>query len=159
MLAVIGIGNTMRGDDAIGPTTIAALADRLETVVGDEGAVELTVLDGEPARLIEAWRDRDLVIVIDAAVGRGTPGQIHRLDATTDPLPGPGPAASSHRAGLAEAVSLSRALDKGPRQLIVYAMEVADVSLGARLSDEVQQALPHLIDRVLAEVQEAIHGV
>ncbi len=146
-VAIIGIGNTMRGDDSIGPSAIGCLRPR--THRGNQ--VELIVLDGEPARLIEAWRDRRRAIVIDAAAGGGTPGHIHRIDVDTHPLPAPGAVASSHHGGLAEAVALGRALDRLPDQLIVYAVEAADLSLGAPLSDQVRAALPQLIDQVVAE--------
>ncbi|MCP3988274.1 MAG: hydrogenase maturation protease [Actinomycetia bacterium] len=146
-VAVIGIGNTMRGDDSIGPVAIACLGP--QKGIGDR--VKLIVLDGEPARLIEAWRDRERVIVIDAAAGGGAPGEIHRIDIDTDPLPAPGAVASSHHGGLAEAVALGRALDRLPGQLIVYAMEAADLSLGAPLSEQARDALPQLIDQVINE--------
>lgn len=150
-MVVIGIGNLMCGDDGIGPAAIACLerTDLVDPVLGPE----LVVLDGEPARLMEAWRERRRAIVIDAARCNTAAGSIHRLEVGADPLPPWRTGASSHRAGLAEAVALGRALDRLPERLIVFGVEPADVSLGQGLSSELRAALPTLLEQVVAEAE------
>lgn len=152
---VIGIGNSMRGDDGVGPAAV----DRLSAQ--DLTDVELLTLDGEPSRLLDAWRDRELVIMIDTIVAGGVPGSLHRLEIGVDRLPKPVAAMSSHRAGLADAVALGRALGREPRRLIVHGIEPADVNLGSALSAPVSAALVSLVDRVLADIgarQESSDG-
>lgn len=148
-VVIIGIGNPMRGDDGIGPAAIACLerTDLADAVLGPE----LIVLDGEPARLMEAWRDRRRAIIIDAARCDTAAGSIHRIDVGTEPLPPWATGASSHSAGLAEAVALGRALDRLPERLIVFGIEPADVSLGEGLSSELRATLPTLLEQVATE--------
>ncbi|SFK77707.1 hydrogenase maturation protease [Geodermatophilus ruber] len=70
---VIGIGNEFRRDDGIGPALVARLAAR-----GLPG-VRLTVSDGEPTHLLEAWAGRELAVVVDAVHRQpATPGRAPR---------------------------------------------------------------------------------
>ena len=136
-VAVIGIGNAMRGDDGIGPCTIG----RLASTITREG-VELIAIDGEATRLIDVWRDRHLAVVIDAVIGNSVPGSVRRIEPGVQGLPGWSAGTSSHAAGLAEAVELGRTLDRLPRRLVVFGVEAADMTLGAGLSPEVAAAVP-----------------
>ena len=148
-VVIIGIGNPMRHDDGVGPAAIACL--EATDLALPEGAPELITLDGEPARLLEAWRGRRRAIVIDAARSDEVAGFIHRVEVGRDPLPPWAAGSSSHSAGLAEAVALGTTLDRLPRQLIVFGIEPHDLSLGVGLSLAVSAALPVLIEQVAIE--------
>ena len=148
-VVIIGIGNLMRRDDGIGPAAVACLEHT--DLARPSGEQELMTLDGEPARLLEAWRGRRLAIIIDAARSGIAAGSIHRLEIGTDPLPAWAAGSSTHSAGIAEAVALGRVLDVLPEQLIVYGIEAADFAPGEGLSSAVSAALPGLISQVTAE--------
>lgn len=107
---------------------------------------------GEPAALMAAWQDADLVLLIDAAASGAASGTIHRFDATNDPLPPTLAACSSHALGLGEAIELARALRQLPARLIVYAIEGADFAIGATLSAPVSRAVEPLLARLEAEI-------
>lgn len=145
-VVIIGIGNPMRGDDGIGPAALACLEKT--NFARRHQEVELVCLDGEASRLIETWCTRHLAIVIDAVQFGSAPGSIHRLELGRDPLPSWAAETSSHSAGLAEAVELARTLRRLPEELIVFGVEPADLTLGARLSGPVRAALPTLIRHV-----------
>ena len=145
---VIGIGNTMRRDDSIGVVAVERLRDRF---AGD--AVELVTMDGESTRLIEAWAGADRAVVVDAMRSGGPAGTVRRIEVGRDALPSWTPGASSHHAGLAEAVDLGRALDRLPAHLVIYGVEVHDVSPGEGLSPAVERALPGLVQQLEAEVE------
>jgi len=147
-IVVIGIGNTMRHDDGIGPAAVA----ELQAFGDDRAMVEHLTLDGESTRLLEAWGGRDLAIIIDALRSGSEPGQVRRLELGRDELPTPPPGVSSHRSGLAEAVDLGRALDRLPNQLVVFGVEAVDLSPGQGLSRPVAAALPALVATVRAEL-------
>lgn len=148
--AVIGIGNAMRRDDGVG---LAAVADLQGSTPADDASIDVRSLDGEPARLIEAWKGRRRVVVIDAARAGSAPGAIHRIEVGVDPLPEWANVASSHSAGLAEAIALAEALDALPDELIIFGVEPADVAMGEGLTPAVQSAVPDLVERVRAEIQ------
>ena len=142
---VIGVGNSWRGDDGVGPGTIEALA-RLDDLDAD-----LLTLDGEPARLVAAWQGRSFVVVVDAVIAGDPPGTIHVVTDLTR-LPGAAPGASSHGGGVAEAVVLGRALEQLPDRLVVVGVEPATVGHGAGLSPTVAGSVDAAVRLIAAEV-------
>jgi hydrogenase maturation protease len=70
-VVVVGVGNPWRRDDGAGPAVAAAVRTRL-----DDGVVVLE-LDGEAARLVDAWHGADLAVVVDAACTGTIPGTVH----------------------------------------------------------------------------------
>lgn len=150
-IVIIGIGNSMRRDDGVGLAAVAHFQDG--TLPIDEASLDVRTLDGEPARLIEAWKGRRRVVVIDAAKAGSAPGTIHRIEVGVDSLPDWANVASSHSAGIAEAIALARALDALPEGLIIYGVEPADVAMGEGLTESVESAIPELVRRITAEVQ------
>jgi hydrogenase maturation protease len=154
---VIGVGNEYRRDDGIGPALVAALEERWLP------GVRLIVSDGEPARLIDDWAGVPLAIVVDAVLCEpSTPGEIYRTDVPLHDEAGhhhdPGldnhpHSAGSHSLGIPDAVRLAQAVDRLPQQLVVYAVEAADVSFGTELSPVVAAALPRLVDAVVSDLR------
>ncbi|HET6211166.1 MAG TPA: hydrogenase maturation protease [Jatrophihabitans sp.] len=142
---VIGVGNPYRRDDGIGPAAIAELQDLCSA------DVLLTVADGEPTQLLDAWAGARLAVVIDAVRCQpASPGRIHR--STLGQLgPGDG-SASTHGLGIPDAVRLAQVLERVPDRLVVYAVEAADLGFGLGLSPAVAAAVPELVRAVLAEL-------
>ncbi len=145
---VIGVGNPDRGDDGVGPAVLARL--RAAGLGGDD--VELLAMRGEATSLLEVWRGRRSVIVVDAVVCGQSPGTVLRIDLRREPLPDAAARASSHGAGLAEAVALGRAVGALPGRLVVVGVEPASVRLGDGLSPAVEAAVPELVRLVRAEL-------
>jgi hydrogenase maturation protease len=71
---VIGCGNLLRGDDAVGPVLVRRLLDR-----GLPPGVE--VADGGTSGMDVAFRMRGAtrVVLVDAASSGGEPGSLYRL--------------------------------------------------------------------------------
>ena len=136
---VIGVGNRFAGDDGVGP----AVAERVRHLCREVAVIEA---DGEPARLVEAWDNAALVIVIDAVRSGAAPGTRHRieLDEAHGPesLGGLSAPTSSHGAGLADAWALGRSLDRTPARLSVIGVEGACFEPGYGLTDEVARTVP-----------------
>ena len=153
-IVVVGVGNPWRGDDGAGPAVAAALRDRL-----DPGApVDVVDLDGEAARLVDAWDGADLAVVVDAVRTGAPPGVLHRLDAGDVHATA---TASSHALGVQHAVALARALGRLPRRLVLVGVEGADFGHGTRLSDQVAAAVEpasRLVAEVVAEAAAAVDG-
>jgi hydrogenase maturation protease len=144
----IGVGNPLRGDDAAGLLAARSVRERLD----DE--VEVLEMEGEPIDLIEAWRGADHVLVADAVASGGEPGEIHRVDASAEPLPAMLAGPSTHALGLAEAIELGRALDRLPSRLVVYGIEAASFEAGAECDPVVLAA----VERVAASAHEELGG-
>jgi hydrogenase maturation protease len=142
---VIGIGNPLRGDDAVG----LLVARRVRELAHPE--VEVVELEGEPARLIDAWQGARLVVVVDAVKSDAQEGAVMRFDATAGPLPPSLSATSTHALGLGDAVEIARALDRLPERLIVFGVEGTRFQPGSDLSPAVAAAVQAVAEAVLRE--------
>jgi hydrogenase maturation protease len=139
---VIGVGNTDRGDDALGLEVARRL--RAHPAAG----VRVLEEDGEPAGILAAWEGQRLAVIVDAASAGGAPGAVLRFEAHRSPLPASLRHASTHSYGPAEAVELARALGKLPSTVIVYAVEGHRFAPGGRLSPAVEAAIPEVVARI-----------
>ena len=143
---MIGVGNAIRSDDAVGLAVARALADTVP-----EG-VEVLEREGEPTSLLAAWEGADAVWLVDAVSSGAAPGTVHRVDATNEPLPAGFARTSTHHFGLPEAIELARTLDRLPARLVVYGVEGARFDTGDELTSEVAAAVPRVADAIRAEL-------
>lgn len=140
---VIGVGNEYRHDDGAGFAAVA----RLRAL--EPPGVVLAESDGEPTSLLDLWFGADLAIVIDGVRADGPPGRIFRLGLHHPSAVRPG-AANTHGGSLGDAVALARALDRMPRRLLLFGIQVADVSPGLGLSAPVARAVDAVVDEIVA---------
>lgn len=122
-IAVVGIGNPMHGDDGLGPAVVSALAGSLPT--GVEAWTTRTPLD-----LATDLEGHAIALIVDAAVGAGPPGTVHRLVFGRDTVPSDASVLSSHEAGLLAALALAERLGTLPTTTLVLGIEAADFSPG-----------------------------
>ena len=155
---VVGIGNPFRRDDGVG----TAVADRLRRALPP--GVRVVALDGEPARLVDAWAGAPVAIVVDAMRSGAAPGTLRRTELATTagrddrvdvPEPvAPARSASSHAYSLRDAVDLGRALGRVPARLVLYTVEGRDFADGPGLSDPVAAVVPEVAARVVADATD-----
>jgi hydrogenase maturation protease len=143
---VAGIGNELRGDDAVG----LEVADRLRERVPP--GVEVVGCEQEPLRLIDTWHGADSVVVVDAIDSGGEPGTVVRLDASVDQIAERTFRSSTHAFGVGETIELARALGKLPRRVIVYGVEGAEFAAGRGLSALVDAAVGSVVESILADL-------
>jgi hydrogenase maturation protease len=148
LLALIGIGNHFRSDDAAG----LEVARRLR--LANPPGVTVLEQEGEPASLIEAWSSADEVLIVDGVSSSSAPGTLHRFDVTDEPLPAELFRPSTHALGVAEAVELARELGRLPRRLAVYGIEGESFEAGEGLTPAVQAA----VEQLVAELYEELGG-
>lgn len=152
---LIGIGNSLRGDDAAG-LEVARRARALAAAGGD-APVECVEHEGEPLALLDAWEGADAVVLVDALHGGGPVGSAHRFEATARPLPAllvGSASASTHAIDLAQAIELGRELGRLPACLVLFGLSGACFHTGAGLSPAVAQAIGPLAERALNEAGE-----
>lgn len=143
---MIGIGNPFRSDDRAGLEIVRLLKGQLPP---EMKCAEET---GDGAELLDAWKDMDCVVLIDAIQSGAPPATIYRLDARAESLPSWFSHASTHTFGVAEAIELARHMDEMPQKLIVYGIEGLNFAPGTELSPEVAEALPAISKLILREV-------
>jgi hydrogenase maturation protease len=118
---ILGLGNPLLGDDAIG----LLVADRLRERLLGRGDVEVQEDEAGGLRLMERLAGYESAIIVDAIVSGGTPGTIRRMD--SDDVP-------TQRTAIAHGIDLPRALELGralglamPSRVRVVAIEAASV--------------------------------
>lgn len=154
MTLVIGCGNLLRGDDAVGPVLVRHLAERQSRGALPDG---VRLADGGTAGMDVAFsmRGQDHVVIVDASTGTGAPpGTVHQVPgAELEALPPP-QAMSLHGFAWQHALSFGRWLlkDEYPARIDVYLVASASLGLGEPLSPVVEAAMHALCDRLVAEL-------
>lgn len=144
---VIGVGNEYRGDDGVGLVIARSLQGQLPEGVG------ILEHSGEGAALMEAWKEAENVIIVDAVHSGAAPGTVFRMDAGKQPLPSNFFHYSTHAFSVAEAVELGRALQQLPGALVIYGIEGKTFEAGATLSPEIEKAAQTVLEQVQSETQ------
>lgn len=141
-LLVIGCGNPLAGDDSVGVEILRRLRARAD------GACQFRDLPQANVELLELFDEADVILFLDAVVSGAPAGTLHLV-----PLPWPGlvPRAlgplSSHGWGLAETLELARALGRRAPRLVLLGVEIARVSLAARRSPPVEEAIAVVLEK------------
>ncbi len=148
MTLVIGCGNLLRGDDAVGPVLVRRLLDR-------DLPPTVEVADGGTSGMDVAFRMRgaDRVVLVDAATTGGEPGSLYRLEgADVEELP-PLEGLNLHSFRWDHALAFAHWVlkDEYPEEVVVYLIEAAQLEFGTPLSEPVEAAMERLVDHLVAD--------
>jgi len=149
-IVVVGLGNPVLTDDAVGIESARMLAERLAGT-----PVDVIQASWGGMRFIDLLAGYDRAIIVDAIEWkRGPPGTIYRL--TADEAIPTVRAVSFHDMSLGSALALGRALDIPlPVEIVFFAVEAVETrTFGEHLTPAVQAALPDLIRRVEAQLMQ-----
>jgi hydrogenase maturation protease len=146
-IRIIGLGNELRGDDAVG----LLAARRLRQALGNRAEVIEAEMAG--VDLIELMKGARVVILIDAARSGQNPGIIHRLDASDSSIGVRVFPHSTHALGISDVLELARAMGVLPARVIVYGIEAGNTEAGQALSSSVAKALDEVVGRVIQECE------
>ncbi len=143
---VLGLGNDILTDDAIGLYVAQAVLERLE-VAGIRGIDVVASPEMGLSLLDVLVGHRDLVVVDAVQTGRVRPGVMQEVGEEELPrLPGMSP----HFLGVGEVLALGRALGLAmPGRVRIIAVEVEDpFTLGTALTPALRHAMPAVVERV-----------
>lgn len=145
---ILGLGNPILSDDSVGLRVAGALKDRL-------GQPEVTVMEASAAGLdlLDLLSGYDKAIIIDAIQTRdGKVGQVYQLE--PEAFNATQHASTPHDVNFATALELGYRLGlKLPRQIIIFAIEVEDVSsFSEDCTPEVIAAIPACVKMILQEL-------
>lgn len=148
-IAVIGIGNVLTRDDAIGPYVVRVLEARWtfppDVAVYDAGTPGLD--------LTAYFADLEALVVVDAVRAKGAPGELRLYSKQEIIEKKPILAMSPHEPGLRESLLNADFMGVAPKvvRLVGVIPEAVEYKLG--LSEPVRAALPKMVEQVLAEVR------
>jgi hydrogenase maturation protease len=147
-VAVIGIGNVLAGDDAVGPYVVRVLEATYELPDG------VQVIDaGTPGYDLTAFLvGQDAVVLVDSVKAKGTPGELRTFDKAALLEKKPILAISPHEPGVREALLNADFMGVTPPVVRLVGIIPASVESGLRLSDAVRAAVPAAVAAVAREL-------
>ena len=147
-IAIIGVGNYLRGDEGVGIHAIEKLKrmtwpDNVEIIDGGTPGVAL----------LHLMEDRRLVILIDCADFGGKPGEIEVFD--PDRLEREErEEISLHATDLLTSLELARRVGRYPQKAMILGVQPKSISPSVSLSSELVGALDKIPDMVQEVIRE-----
>jgi len=143
---VLGVGNPICGDDAVGLHVVRALPDQIQDA---DVVVEEALTGGLP--LVERLAGYEHAVIVDSIRdSEADLGDVRRLTpamftAATDSHP--------HGIDFGTALAYLKKIDGEVPDIVVVGVVIGDCDLAEQLSPAVAAAVPRAVDMVLAELQ------
>jgi hydrogenase maturation protease len=147
---VLGIGNTLLSDEALGPKAIERFgaayraSDQVRIIDGGTSAMEL----------LDQVAGCDLLLVVDALLTGRAPGTTVRLAGEQVPVFFRSKL-SQHQVGLSDLLASLDFAGQMPARTVVLGIEPASMGLGLELTPTVQAQMPLLVDLIATELLKA----
>jgi hydrogenase maturation protease len=152
-IAVIGIGQSLRGDDAVGLEAVRLWQGRYPETANLPGLrVEVTEIPG--LALLDLLEGSEAAVLVDAVRSSATPGTLHRL--SLDQLSSfTADSKSAHGWGVAETLQMDRLLNPSRQNIPirVIGIEAEQILMGGSLSATIDQVLPKVCEIIDEEVR------
>jgi hydrogenase maturation protease len=147
-IAVIGIGNVLAGDDAVGPHVVRVLEAHYELPDG------VQVIDaGTPGYdLTDFVAGTDAAVLVDAVKAKGAPGELRVYDGPELLTKAPIQAMSPHEPGVREALLNAQFMGVLPERVRLVGVIPGATETGISLSPPVRAAIGAAVDAVVAEL-------
>lgn len=147
-VAVIGIGNVLAGDDAVGPHVVRVLEARFELPDG------LQVIDaGTPGYDLTAFLvGQEAVVLVDSVRAKGAAGELRTYGKAELLEKKPILAVSPHEPGVREALLNADFMGVTPPVVRLVGVVPSATATGIALSPEVRAAVPGAVEAVVREL-------
>jgi hydrogenase maturation protease len=147
-MAVIGIGNVLTGDDAVGPHVVRVFEARYEV------PADVQVMDaGTPGYDLTAFvAGLEALVLVDAVKAKAAPGTLRVYDKEELLKKAPLMAMSPHEPGVREALLNAEFMGVSPGVVKLVGVVPASVATGIGLSAEVRAAIPAAVAQVAKEL-------
>ena len=137
---VIGLGNSLMGDDGIG----CAVAERLAADPRLPSSAEVVSGGTDLLRYMDQVENRSRVVIIDAFQDGGELGAVSTIDAASDRQE------HVHHLSVTQAVQLLRLTSHA--QFTLLGVSVGSVAFGSGLSPALEARLDEIVNRVFEEL-------
>ncbi len=153
-IAVVGMGQSLRGDDAIGLEVLRKWVEKFPETASQPG-VRFEACEFPGISLLDMLQEVDAAIFIDAIQGPFAPGTVHLIEEgqLTAFL---SDAKSAHGWGLAETLRIGTTLTGIKIKVKVIGIQLEQTTFGARLSKSVSNAIPLACEILQQEVNELL---
>ncbi|MEM7551590.1 MAG: hydrogenase maturation protease [Bacteroidota bacterium] len=140
---VIGIGNELRGDDAIGVHIVQALEKE------HPGLAEYLIEQHDLSRIIEKWVEKEVVIIDAIFPKKPEVGKVHLAHSFEEWKFESDKPFSSHSLGLIEMYKLAKELNKSYSSLLLIGIEGENWGFGDDMSGLVSESIEQVKDLII----------
>jgi len=149
-IAIIGLGNPLRRDDAIGLLLLEFLRQHKKDL-----SKSIDFIEGGTSgmKLLHLLPNYEQILLFDAVDFKGKPGELKLF--TIDEIRNQKIRImfSTHEPDFLTVYALLTKLDEAPPHVLIYGIQPKDISYGTSVSQELQTVLPHLQKRILKDIQ------
>ncbi len=148
-ILVLGLGNLVMSDDALGSRAIVELERRYRF------PEQVALIDGGTLGLdlLPRLEGIDKLLVIDALQMGAAPGAVFRLSGEEVPRAFANKL-SVHQMGLQDLLAVAELQGHLPAELVVWGTQSASIEMGMEMSPPVQQAMEEVIAGVVRELTD-----
>lgn len=142
---VLGMGNPILSDDAVGINVAKELKARLP-------GIDVIEWSQSGMAILEVVTGYDKLVVIDSIkTGKGQPGEVYKID--LEDIKPADEVATSHGVDIATAFKLGEKLGYPmPKQVGIYAVEIKDnTTFCEQCTDEVGGRIPSIVKQIIEE--------
>jgi len=152
---VLGVGNDIKRDDAVGLRVTEALERRRE----DDGLDFRTMTSGR-IMLVEELRGYDRAFLIDAIkTESGDAGDWYRLEPGDVEPDEESSGMATHDVGLGTLTRLGEAMGESMPEITIFAIEAPEpFAFGDEMTDAMADAVPDLVGAIDAAIDEELSG-
>jgi hydrogenase maturation protease len=146
-IAIVGIGQPIRGDDGIGPAAVDQWSRDFRKTASDP-RIKKIFLETPGFDILEILQGADAVLLVDAVVTGSPAGSLHILPSFPEPDASPYNK-TSHEFGIAEIIAILRnAGTPLSGRFALLGIEIGSVKFGAGFSDPVRSAIPAAVQEI-----------
>lgn len=143
---VIGQGNVLLGDEALGPEVVRVLESRYALPPD----VEVLEIGTQGLDLVPFLHGAEAVVSVNSLHGRGTPGEVRVLDRAAILANDREYGMSPHAFGLKGHLLTLEFSGAGPKEAFVVGAIPEDVELRSGLTPALKAAVPRVLERLVA---------
>ena len=143
---VIGQGNVLLGDEALGPEVVRVLESRYRFPED----VQLLEIGTQGLNLVPFLEGAEALVSVNSLHAPGSPGEVRVLDRDAVMRADPEYRMSPHAFGLKGHLETLEFAGRAPRQVFVVGAVPEDVELRSGLTPSLKAAVPRVVDAVLA---------
>lgn len=151
-ICVLGLGNLMRTDDAVGMMAVQALGEEADRG-GNVSFVEGGTLGLD---LMHALRDVTHLLALDAVDVGAEPGTLVRFE--KDELGNIPVGKSAHLLGFSDLIGVLKLMGDEPEEIVLLGVQPKLIDWGTELTDELERALPELLGASRRQLDRWIDG-
>lgn len=152
-IAIMGFGNPVRSDDAIGIYVI----EQLKETLGDHDSISIFDMGTAAFEVLFGLKGHDKIILVDAVMNTNEPvGTLFKVPAEEVlRAPEDDPLVFLHGMKWDQALSYAKKIliDEYPEDIQVYLVAIENIKLEVDLSDAVKEAGDKVVDLILEELK------